>query len=86
KLGGLAKVVPGAKFLDAGMLALDTYQNAETQDEKAEGYGGAAGGLAGALAGGAAGAAIGSIVPVVGTAIGGLVGAFLGGMGGQDVG
>ncbi|MEE4375775.1 phage tail tape measure protein [Pseudomonas alliivorans] len=86
KLGSVAKVVPGAKFLDAGMLALDTYQNAETQDEKAEGYGGAAGGLAGALAGGAAGAAIGSIVPVIGTAIGGSVGAFLGGMGGQDIG
>ncbi|MFW3166062.1 phage tail tape measure protein [Pseudomonas syringae pv. syringae] len=86
KLGSVAKVVPGAKFLDAGMLALDTYQNAETQDEKAEGYGGAAGGLAGALAGGAAGAAIGSIVPVIGTAIGGAVGAFLGGMGGQDIG
>ncbi|MCK9775972.1 phage tail tape measure protein [Pseudomonas syringae] len=86
KLGSVAKVVPGAKFLDAGMLALDTYQNAKTQDEKAEGYGGAAGGLAGALAGGAAGAAIGSIVPVIGTAIGGAVGAFLGGMGGQDIG
>ncbi|RMM27180.1 Tail tape measure protein [Pseudomonas syringae pv. pisi] len=86
KLGSVAKMVPGAKFLDAGMLALDTYQNAETQDEKAEGYGGAAGGLAGALAGGAAGAAIGSIVPVIGTAIGGAVGAFLGGMGGQDIG
>ncbi|KPW59165.1 Tail tape measure protein [Pseudomonas caricapapayae] len=86
KLSSVAKMVPGAKFLDAGMLALDTYQNAETQDEKAEGYGGAAGGLAGALAGGAAGAAIGSIVPVIGTAIGGAVGAFLGGMGGQDIG
>lgn len=86
KLGSVAKAVPGAKFLDAGMLALDTYQIAETQDEKAEGYGGAAGGLAGALAGGAAGAAIGSIVPVIGTAIGGAVGAFLGGMGGQDIG
>ncbi|SDX05300.1 Phage-related minor tail protein [Pseudomonas syringae] len=86
KLGSVAKMAPGAKLLDAGMLALDTYQNAETQDEKAEGYGGAAGGLAGALAGGAAGAAIGSIVPVIGTAIGGAVGAFLGGMGGQDIG
>lgn len=86
KLGSVAKMIPGAKLLDAGMLALDTYQNAETQDEKAEGYGGAAGGLAGALAGGAAGAAIGSVVPVIGTAIGGAVGAFLGGMGGQDIG
>ncbi|WP_122582052.1 phage tail tape measure protein [Pseudomonas viridiflava] len=86
KLGGVAKLVPGGKFLDAGMLALDTYQNAGTQDEKAEGYGGAAGGLAGALAGGAAGAAIGSIVPVIGTAIGGAVGAFLGGMGGEGIG
>nr|WP_240995765.1 phage tail tape measure protein [Pseudomonas viridiflava] len=86
KLGGVAKLVPGGKLLDAGMLALDTYQNAGTQDEKAEGYGGAAGGLAGALAGGAAGAAIGSIVPVIGTAIGGAVGAFLGGMGGEGIG
>lgn len=86
KLGSVAKMVPGGKFLDAGMLALDTFQNANTQDEKAEGYGGAAGGLAGALAGGAAGAAIGSIVPVIGTAIGGAVGAFLGGMGGEGVG
>ncbi|EGH26443.1 prophage PSPPH01 tail tape measure domain-containing protein, partial [Pseudomonas amygdali pv. mori str. 301020] len=32
KLGSVTKMVPGAKFLDAGMLALDTYQNAETQD------------------------------------------------------
>ncbi|EGH26442.1 hypothetical protein PSYMO_35345, partial [Pseudomonas amygdali pv. mori str. 301020] len=32
KLGGVAKLVPGQKLLDAGLLALDTYQNAETQD------------------------------------------------------
>jgi phage tail tape-measure protein len=65
---------------------LDTALNATTQDEKAEGYGGAAGGLAGALAGGAAGAAIGSVVPVIGTAIGGLIGAALGGLGGESIG
>ncbi|MCD5977206.1 phage tail tape measure protein [Pseudomonas quasicaspiana] len=86
KLGGAAKALPGGKILDAGLMALDTFQNAKTQDEKAEGYGGAAGGLGGALAGGAAGAAIGSIVPVIGTAIGGAVGAFLGGMGGESLG
>lgn len=86
KLGGVAKALPGGKLLDAGLMALDTFQNADTQDEKAEGYGGAAGGLGGALAGGAAGAAIGSIVPVIGTAIGGAVGAFLGGIGGESLG
>ncbi|RMQ45921.1 Tail tape measure protein [Pseudomonas cichorii] len=86
KIGGVAKMIPGGKLLDAGMMVLDTYQNAETQDEKAEGYGGAAGGLGGALAGAAAGAALGSIVPVIGTAVGGAVGAFLGGMGGESLG
>ncbi|KPA87024.1 hypothetical protein PF66_06446, partial [Pseudomonas asplenii] len=86
---GASKVaarLPGGKIVDAGMSVLDTALNAKTQDEKAEGYGGAAGGLAGALAGGAAGAAIGSIVPVIGTAIGGAIGAALGGMGGEGLG
>ncbi len=86
RIGDVAKMVPGGKLLDAGMMALDTFQNAETQDEKAEGYGGAAGGVGGALAGAAAGAALGSIVPVIGTAVGGAVGAFLGGMGGESLG
>jgi TP901 family phage tail tape measure protein len=72
--------------LEAGYKAVDTYQNAETRDEKAEGYGEAAGGLAGTLAGAAAGAAIGSVVPVIGTVVGGIVGAALGGMGGDAVG
>lgn len=71
--------------LGAGLQVADTYLNAKTKDEKAEGYGRAAGGLAGAMlgtkAGMAAGAAIGSIVPGLGTAIGagvgGLVGALL---------
>ncbi|NWA04816.1 phage tail tape measure protein [Pseudomonas gingeri] len=86
---GASKVaarLPGGKIVDASMSVLDTALNAKTQDEKAEGYGGAAGGLAGALAGGAAGAAIGSIVPVIGTAIGGAIGAALGGMGGEGLG
>ncbi|MDD1020711.1 phage tail tape measure protein [Pseudomonas sp. TNT2022 ID1048] len=83
---GLAPLVKGGAILSvlgAGLKAADTYQNAKTKDEKAEGYGGAAGGLAGALVGTkmglAAGAAIGSVVPVLGTAIGGAIGAAIGG-------
>jgi hypothetical protein len=78
--------VPGGKLIDGGATVLDVAMNAKTQDEKAEGYGGAAGGMAGTLAGAAAGAAIGSVVPVIGTAVGGVVGAFLGGLGGESVG
>ena len=86
KVGKVGKFIPGASLLDGGMQALDTYQNAKTQDEKAEGYGAAAGNMAGALAGAAAGAAIGSVVPILGTAVGGLIGGILGGMGGESVG
>lgn len=82
----MTKRLPGGAVIDAGVGALDVALNATTQDEKAEGYGGAAGSLAGSLAGAAAGAAIGSVVPVIGTAIGGVVGAFLGGVGGESVG
>ncbi|QKL07873.1 phage tail tape measure protein [Pseudomonas putida] len=82
----LARRLPGGNVLDAGTAALDVALNAKTQDEKAEGYGGAAGSLAGTLAGAAAGAAIGSVVPVIGTAVGGAVGAVLGGMGGESFG
>ena len=82
----LAKRLPGGNVVDAGAQALDVALNAETKDEKAEGYGGAAGSLAGTLAGAAAGAAIGSVVPVIGTAVGGAVGAILGGMGGETFG
>ncbi len=71
---------------DAGFKAWDTYQNAETQDEKAEGYGQAAGGLAGTLAGAAAGAAIGTAVPIIGNIVGGLIGGYLGYMGGDALG
>ncbi|NWF13670.1 phage tail tape measure protein [Pseudomonas reactans] len=84
--GKFGKMVPGGALMDAGVMALDTYQNAKTQDEKAEGYGEAAGSLAGTMAGAAAGAAIGSVVPIVGTAIGGLIGAYLGSQGGQMLG
>lgn len=86
---GIGSAVRGTAVLavaDAGFKAYDTYQNAETQDEKAEGYGAAAGGLAGTLAGAAAGAAIGSVVPVIGTAIGALIGGVLGNMGGDSLG
>jgi hypothetical protein len=84
--GKFGKLVPGGALMDAGAMALDTYQNAKTQDEKAEGYGEAAGSLAGTMAGAAAGAAIGSVVPIIGTAIGGLIGAYLGSQGGQMLG
>ncbi|VVP72926.1 phage tail tape measure protein [Pseudomonas fluorescens] len=80
KVGGALAVV------GAGVQVLDTYQNATTHDEKAEGYGAAAGGLAGGLAGAAAGAAIGSVIPLLGTAVGGMIGAWLGAWGGGDVG
>ncbi|RRV24628.1 phage tail tape measure protein [Pseudomonas sp. p99-361] len=82
----LTKRLPGGNIMDAGTAALDVALNAKSQDEKAEGYGGAAGSLAGTLAGAAAGAAIGSVVPVIGTAVGGAVGAVLGGMGGESFG
>lgn len=86
KASKFAKGIPGGGLIDAGVTAVDTFMNAETQDEKAEGYGSAAGGLAGTMAGMAAGAAIGSVVPVIGTAIGGAVGALLGGLGGDSLG
>ncbi|WP_284396526.1 phage tail tape measure protein, partial [Pseudomonas putida] len=82
----LAKRLPGGNFMDAGATALDVAMNAKTDDEKAEGYGGAAGSFAGTLAGAAAGAAIGSVVPVIGTAVGGAVGAMLGSLGGESLG
>jgi phage tail tape-measure protein len=86
KIGKVGKVIPGGSLLEAGSMAVDTYMNAKTKDEKAEGYGAAAGSLAGTMAGAAAGAAIGSVVPIIGTAIGGLVGAYLGSMGGTALG
>jgi TP901 family phage tail tape measure protein len=87
--GGASKLagrIPGASLIEAGTGALEVYQNATTQDEKAEGYGSVAGNLAGGLAGAAAGAAIGSVVPIIGTAIGGLIGGMLGSFGGEAAG
>jgi hypothetical protein len=86
KLPKPLKALPGEAALEAGLKVLDTYQNAETQTAKAEGYGNAAGTLAGTLAGAAAGAAIGSVVPVIGTAVGGMIGAYLGAQGGGELG
>ncbi|MFJ2479264.1 phage tail tape measure protein [Pseudomonas sp. NPDC087598] len=86
KVGKVAKGIPGGSLLEAGAMAFDTFENAQTQDEKAEGYGAAAGNLAGTMAGAAAGAAIGSVVPIIGTAIGGLIGAYLGSQGGAALG
>ncbi|MGF6668115.1 phage tail tape measure protein [Pseudomonas monsensis] len=86
KVGKAAKVIPGGTLLESGAMALETFQNAKTKDEKAEGYGSAAGNLAGTMAGAAAGAAIGSVVPILGTAIGGMIGAYLGSQGGAALG
>ena len=86
KVGRVGKMIPGGSVMEAGAMAFETYQNAKTKDEKAEGYGAAAGSLAGTMAGAAAGAAIGSVVPIIGTAIGGLIGAYLGSSGGAALG
>ncbi len=86
KVGKAAKMIPGASVMEAGAMAFDTFENATTQNEKAEGYGAAAGNLAGAMAGAAAGAAIGSVVPIIGTAIGSLIGAYVGSQGGSVLG
>ncbi|MGA5585611.1 phage tail tape measure protein [Pseudomonas siliginis] len=86
KFGKAAKVIPGGTLLESGAMAFETFQNAKTKDEKAEGYGSAAGNLAGTMAGAAAGAAIGSVVPIIGTAIGGMIGAYLGSQGGAALG
>ncbi|SEC73686.1 phage tail tape measure protein [Pseudomonas marginalis] len=86
KGAGFAKGAAPLALIEAGLIAADTYQNAQTRDEKAEGYGTAAGTLAGTLAGAAAGAAIGSVVPVIGTVVGGLIGGFLGSWGGGELG
>ncbi len=81
-----AKLPAALAVIEAGYKIKDTYDNATTRDEKAEGYGEAAGGLAGTLAGAAAGAAIGSAVPIIGTVVGGLLGAYLGSLGGDALG
>ncbi len=86
KVAEYGKRIPGGNLLDAGLGLADVAMNAETQDEKAEGYGGVAGSVAGTMAGAAAGAAIGSVVPVIGTAVGALVGAYLGSTGGEMAG
>lgn len=87
KVGKVAKMIPGGSLMEAGAMAFDTFENAQTKDEKAEGYGAAAGNLAGTMGGAAAGAAIGTLVlPVIGTAIGGAIGAYLGSQGGAALG
>lgn len=86
KGAAMMKGIGALAVVEAGFKVQDTYDNATTRDEKAEGYGEAAGGLAGTLAGAAAGAAIGSVIPVIGTVVGGLLGAYLGGMGGDALG
>ena len=83
---GLMRSAAPFLLVGAAVQAADVYRNAETRDEKAQGYGSAAGGLGGAVAGMAMGAAVGSAVPIIGTAVGGLIGGVLGGMGGSAAG
>ncbi|GAA5785122.1 phage tail tape measure protein [Chitiniphilus shinanonensis] len=72
KLGG-ALAIAGA-----GYQVYDTYRNAKTRDEKAEGYGGAVGMLAGGLAGATLGALAGAWGGPIGVAIGGVLGGAIG--------
>lgn len=84
KVGGTAG---GALAIGtAAYQVYDTAANAETQDEKAEGYGGAAGALAGGLAGAKMGALAGSLVGPVGTVVGGVAGGAIGSLGGSELG
>ncbi len=78
KIGAAIKEVRGPAFLEAGIKTVATFVNAETPEEKAEGYGAAAGGLVGSVVGGV----IGAFVPVIGVSIG----ALLGGMAGDAIG
>jgi hypothetical protein len=50
KIGKVGKIIPGGSLMEAGAMAFDTFENASTKDEKAEGYGAAAGNLAGTMA------------------------------------
>ncbi|WP_397452536.1 phage tail tape measure protein [Pseudomonas sp. NA-150] len=87
---GAGRYIKGAGVLSAvsaGLQGIDTYQNAETRDEKAEGYGDAAGTFAGSLGGAAIGAAIGTaVLPVIGTAVGSIIGGIIGAWGGGAAG
>ncbi len=91
--GLLGKVAPYAGKIGGGLAvagaaysAVDTFRNAKTDQEKAEGYGGAAGGLAGGLAGAKAGAVFGALAGPVGIAIGGIAGGVLGSILGDKAG
>ncbi|MCG9055203.1 hypothetical protein LH442_04210 [Laribacter hongkongensis] len=70
----------------AGYLAYDTFKNAKTADQKAEGYGGAGGALAGGLAGAKVGALAGAMLGPIGAALGGLIGGGIGAFGGEKLG
>lgn len=91
--GLLGKVAPYAGKIGGGMAvagaaysAVDTFRNAKTDQENAEGYGGAAGGLAGGLAGAKTGAVFGALAGPVGIAIGGIAGGVLGSILGDKAG
>ncbi len=80
------KVGGGLAVAGAAYSAVDTFRNAKTDQEKAEGYGGAAGGLAGGLAGAKVGAVVGAMAGPVGVAIGGIAGGVLGSILGDKAG
>ncbi|NHN77685.1 phage tail tape measure protein [Azotobacter chroococcum] len=80
KLGGALAIGSAAYGL------YNTFSNAETPEEKGEGYGGAAGELIGGLAGAKLGALAGALAGPLGIAVGGLLGGALGTFGGDALG
>ncbi|PHV05008.1 hypothetical protein CSQ96_22675 [Janthinobacterium sp. BJB412] len=84
RLGGVAAMAGGA------LQVYQTYRDAKTKDQKAEGYGGAAGALAGGLLGAKGGAATGAMIGAfagpLGLAVGGVIGGLVGGAAGAYIG
>lgn len=81
-----AKIGSGLAVAGAAYQVYDTVKNAETDEEKAAGYGGAAGGLAGGLAGAKLGAIAGALGGPIGIAVGGVLGGLLGSVAGDKLG
>ncbi|SFM13769.1 phage tail tape measure protein [Rugamonas rubra] len=77
RLGGAAAMAGGA------LQAYQTYRDAKTKGQKAEGYGGAAGALAGGMLGAKVGAAIGTVAGPFGILAGAAVVGALGAWGGE---
>jgi TP901 family phage tail tape measure protein len=89
-VGMIGKVAPYAARIGGGLAAagaayqaVDTFRNAKTAEQKAEGYGGAAGMLGGGLAGAKLGAIAGAFGGPIGLAIGSLAGGVIGALAGE---